>query len=66
MHRPFCAAERQWGIAGFEDPDCLFVEFRSAAGSRHGMILDASYVGNVAHHGFGNTYDANAIAPLTT
>jgi len=30
------------------------------------MILDASYVGNVSHHGFGSTYDANAIAPLTT
>jgi len=32
----------------------------------HGMILDASYVGNVAHHGFGSAYDANAIGPLTT
>lgn len=31
-----------------------------------GLILDAAYVGNVAHHIFGNAIDINAVAPYTT
>ena len=31
-----------------------------------GMILDASYVGNSLRYGFGQTYDYNAVRPLTT
>lgn len=33
---------------------------------RHGLILDAAYVANVSHHGFGTANDANAVPPLTT
>ena len=33
---------------------------------RRGLILDAAYVGNVSHHGFGTANDANAVAPYTT
>ena len=32
----------------------------------HGTILDAAYVANVEHHGFGQAYDPSAIPPLTT
>ena len=31
-----------------------------------GIILEVAFVGNVRHHGFGNTYNAAAIAPGTT
>jgi len=31
-----------------------------------GLILDVSYVGNALHHGYGQMYDGNAVAPLTT
>ncbi|MDE3168065.1 MAG: carboxypeptidase regulatory-like domain-containing protein [Acidobacteriota bacterium] len=32
----------------------------------HGLIADVSYVGNALRHGYGESYDGNAIAPLTT
>ncbi len=31
-----------------------------------GMIADISYVGNALKNGYGQTYDSNAVAPLTT
>jgi len=31
-----------------------------------GLIADVSYVGNALHHGYGQMYDGNAVAPLTT
>ncbi len=31
-----------------------------------GMIADVSYVGNALRHGYGQTYDFNAVPPLTT
>ncbi len=31
-----------------------------------GMIADVSYVGNALKHGYGQTYDFNAVPPLTT
>jgi hypothetical protein len=33
---------------------------------RKGMILDVSYIGNALRHGYGQTYDFNAVPPLTT
>jgi len=32
----------------------------------HSLILDVSYVANALHHGYGQMYDSNAVAPLTT
>ena len=31
-----------------------------------GLIADISYVGNALRHGYGQMYDGNAVAPLTT
>jgi len=31
-----------------------------------GYFADVSYVGNALHHGYGQMYDGNAVAPLTT
>ena len=31
-----------------------------------GLIADISYVGNALRHGYGQAYDGNAVAPLTT
>jgi hypothetical protein len=31
-----------------------------------GMVADISYVGNALKHGYGEMYDGNAVAPLTT
>ncbi len=31
-----------------------------------GLIADISYVGNALRHGYGEMYDSNAVAPLTT
>ncbi len=32
----------------------------------HGLIADVSYVANALRHGYGEMYDGNAVAPLTT
>ena len=33
---------------------------------KKGMILDVAYIGNALRHGYGQAYDFNAVAPLTT
>ena len=54
------------GSRDYKNPTTYNWSFGVQQNLRHGVILDASYVANVSHHGFGTANDANAIAPLTT
>lgn len=54
------------GSPDYKNPTTYNWSFGVQQDLRHGMILDAAYVGNVSHHGFGTANDANAVPPLTT
>ena len=54
------------GSQDFKNPTTYNWSFGVQQSIGKGMILDAAYVGNVAHHGFGTANDANAVAPYTT
>jgi hypothetical protein len=53
------------GSQDYKNPTTYNWSFGVQQDLRHGIILDASYVANVAHHGFGTANDANAVPPLT-
>ncbi|MBI3207790.1 MAG: hypothetical protein HYZ37_02680 [Candidatus Solibacter usitatus] len=54
------------GSQDYKNPTTYNWSFGVQHDLRRGLILDVSYVGNVAHHGFGSANDANAVAPYTT
>ena len=54
------------GSQDYKNPTTYNWSFGIQQDMRKGVILDVSYVGNVAHHGFGSANDANAVAPYTT
>ena len=62
----FGAQSVNGGSQDYKNPTSYQWSFGIQQNLGHGMILDAAYVANVAHHGFGTTNDANAVAPLTT
>jgi hypothetical protein len=54
------------GSQDYKNPTTYNWSFGIQQGLKYGIILDVSYVANVAHHGFGTANDANAVPPLTT
>jgi hypothetical protein len=53
------------GSQDYKNPTTYNWSFGIQQSLGHGLIADIAYVGNVAHHGFGTSNDANAVAPLT-
>ena len=61
----FGAQSVNGGSQDYKNPSSYQWSFGIQQDIGHSIILDAAYVANVAHNGFGTVNDANAVAPLT-